>query len=115
MLEQAPSANSALLARADILARIIGFFSTALGIVTTAIIILFVGLYLAADPELYRRGLIHLVPVSKRRRAEEVCDALGSTPRWWLLGRVLSMSVVSVATTFGLWLLGILRHWHSDS
>jgi predicted PurR-regulated permease PerM len=106
LLDRAPAANQ-LIGRTDILARVTGLFSTALGIVATVVIVLFVGIYLAIDPGLYRRGLIHLVAISKRRRAEEVCDAVGSTLRWWLLGRLLSMVMVSIATAIGLWLLGI--------
>jgi predicted PurR-regulated permease PerM len=107
LLARAPSANQLVLGRTDILARVTGLFSTALGIVTTVVIVLFVGVYLAVDPGLYRRGLVRLVAINKRRRAEEVCDAVGATLRWWLLGRLLSMVLVSVATTVGLWLLGI--------
>jgi predicted PurR-regulated permease PerM len=106
LLERAPSANQ-MIRRTDILARVTGLFSTALGIVATVVIVLFVGIYLAADPGLYRRGLVHLVAVHRRKRAEDVCDAVGATLRWWLLGRLLSMIVVSIATTVGLWLLGI--------
>jgi predicted PurR-regulated permease PerM len=107
LLAQAPSANQFLLGRADVLARITGFFSTVLGVITTLVVILFVGLYAAADPGTYRQGLIRLVPLGGRRRAQEVYDALGRTLRWWLLGRLLDMTVVSVVTTAGLWLLGI--------
>lgn len=107
LLERAPSASQLLFGRADIVGRVSGVYFVALGIVTTVVIVLFVGLYLAADPGLYRRGLLHLVPIDKRGRADEICDALGRMLRWWLLSRLLSMTLVSIATTIGLWLLGI--------
>ncbi len=107
LLERAPLANQLILGRTDVLTRVTGAFSTLLGIATTVGIVLFVGIYLAVDPGLYRRGLVRLNPLNKRSRAEEVCDAVGHTLRWWLLGRLFSMVVVGIATTVGLWLLGI--------
>jgi predicted PurR-regulated permease PerM len=107
LLKSGSSANELLLGRADILARVSSIFSTALGMITTLVIVLFVGGYLAADPAMYRKGLVQLIPIDKRTRAHEVLDAVGRTLRWWLIGRLISMILVSLATVLGLWLLGI--------
>jgi predicted PurR-regulated permease PerM len=73
----------------------------------SVVVIVVIGLYTATEPEVYTDGLIRLVPVEGRKRAREVLDALGSTLRWWLFGRVVSMSVVGVLTTVGLWLMAV--------
>jgi predicted PurR-regulated permease PerM len=70
-------------------------------------IILALGLYLAIDPELYMRGMLRLLPIRKRHRAEEILRAIGSTLRSWLLGQLVAMTMIGVATGIGLWLLGI--------
>ena len=93
--------------RGNLLGRVSGVFSTTLGVVTNVVVILFIGIYLAVDPELYRRGLLHLVPLRGRDRAGEVLHAAGHTLRWWLLARLLTMTVVGVLTAAGLWLLDI--------
>lgn len=71
------------------------------------LIILFVGLYVAAQPALYQRGLRRLVPVAGRQRADEVLLEVVSVLRWWLIGKVLSMVLVGVLTTVGLWWLDV--------
>jgi predicted PurR-regulated permease PerM len=96
-----PQANGEMVDRA---ARV---FSTTLGAIANVFIVLFVGLYLAFDPGLYRRGLLKLVPSERRKRAEEILDSVGRTLRYWLLGRAVSMVVVGIVTTIGLWLLGV--------
>jgi predicted PurR-regulated permease PerM len=71
------------------------------------LVILFVGFYVAAQPGLYHRGIRRLVPIHARKRADHVLYAVVSVLRWWLLGKLLSMTVVGVLTTVGLWLLGV--------
>lgn len=66
-----------------------------------------VGLYVASQPDLYRRGLLRLVPVRGRARADEVLREIAEVLRWWLLGTLASMTVVGVLTTVGLWWLGV--------
>lgn len=66
-----------------------------------------VGLYLAADPRLYRSGLVRLVPPHHRERIEEALFASGQALSRWLLGQGVSMLFVGASTALGLWLLDI--------
>ncbi len=106
-LLDAPSARQLASGQLGLLGRVTGLFSTALGAVANLVVILFVGLYVAADPGLYRRGFIHLVPRGRRDRAGEVLDELDVKLGRWLLGRVFNMTVVGAMTAAGLWLLGV--------
>lgn len=106
-LAQVPNANEIMPDKADVLARVTGVFSTTFGAIANFFILLFIGLYIAAEPRLYTDGLIRLVPLNRRQRAREVLDEVGSTLRWWLIGKVASMIVVGVSTVVGLWLLDI--------
>lgn len=83
------------------------FFSTSLGALANVAIILFLGVYFAAEPDLYLNGIVRLVPQPRRARAREVLQTLGYTLRWWLVGQLLTMTVVGVLTTVGLLLLGV--------
>lgn len=107
ILSQARAPAEMLSGRMGLLSQVTGFFSTALGVVANAVVVLFVGLYLAADPELYRRGLLRLLPLATRDRAREVLDTLGAMLRRWLVGRFVGMIAVGVTTGAGLWLLDI--------
>lgn len=71
------------------------------------VVILIVGIYMAIDPGLYLRGVLHLFSPSIRPRAEEVMHATARTMRRWLGAQLVSMTVVGVLTGTGLWILGI--------
>lgn len=83
------------------------FFSGLLGALGNVVIILFVGIYFAAQPHLYIEGFVTLVPPSKRARAREVLDELSRTLARWLLGKAASMLLVGVASAAGLALLDV--------
>ena len=70
-------------------------------------LVVFIGLYLAASPEVYRRGVLALVPATRRSRADRVLDVLGRTLQRWLVGKVVSMALIGTLTGAGLALLGI--------
>ncbi len=74
---------------------------------TSVLVILFVGLYAAYDPELYRRGLLKLFPFEKRAVANDVLVAIRSDLGRWIVGRFASMAVVGLLTGIGLWVLGV--------
>lgn len=74
---------------------------------TGAIVIVFVGLYVAYDPTLYETGLIKLVPRDRRTRAAELLAKVRSALRRWIVARLISMTIVGVLTAIGLSLLGV--------
>ncbi|MGH7279628.1 MAG: AI-2E family transporter [Candidatus Rokuibacteriota bacterium] len=82
-------------------------FGLTVGGIVSLVIVTFVGLYVAANPGLYARGIVRLVPPARRERAREVLAALRSTLQWWLIGQVIVMAVVGVLTGVGLWRLGM--------
>ena len=91
----------------NFLARITGTFSTTLNALTHTVFIVFVGVFLASNPALYRAGFLKLVPPQRRERAAEVTDEVVQTLREWLLGRFVSMAVIGVVAGVGLWLIGV--------
>ena len=84
-----------------------GFLSVSVEAVTTLFVILFLGIYLAASPQIYLRGATHLFPLSQRGRVGELFEKVGTTLGHWLLGQMLSMLVVGTLIAVGLTLLGI--------
>jgi predicted PurR-regulated permease PerM len=71
------------------------------------IYIIFVGLYLAAAPRQYRRGLLWLLPAEARERVGRILDSVGLSLKYFLFGRLFSMAVIAACSIVGLWLLGI--------
>lgn len=76
------------------------------GIADTLLVIVG-GIYLAAQPQLYREGTLKLIPPGGRARVEQALDDCWNALRLWLGGRLVSMTVVGTLTGTGLWLLGI--------
>jgi predicted PurR-regulated permease PerM len=83
------------------------FASGTFGAVTDLIVILFLGLYLAAEPDLYRNGALRLIPRAGRARAAAALDASGRALRKWLMGQLSAMAAVGVLTFIALKILGM--------
>ena len=83
------------------------FFAGIVGALGNVAIITFVGIYFAAAPRQYLRGLIKLIPQRKRARADEVLHTIGDELGRWLLGKFTSMVLVGIMTTVGLYLLDV--------
>lgn len=112
LLDEIPPPNewSGLLSSSrggSLMGRVSGIFSGVLGALVNFIVVIVIGCYVAAEPRLYRRGIIHLVPPAYRPRAREVLDELDSTLGRWLIGRIVLMFVNGGLTTLGLWLLDV--------
>jgi predicted PurR-regulated permease PerM len=75
--------------------------------ITDAVLILAGGVYLAAQPGLYRHGVLLLFPRSARPLAGDALDDSGRALRLWLMGQLVSMALVGLLTGIGLWLLGV--------
>ena len=63
--------------------------------------------FLAADPTAYERGLLLLVPQSRRAVFDEALDDTAHTLRLWLRGKVLVMTALGVIAGVGLSLAGV--------
>lgn len=86
---------------------IAGAASVTVAALTGLIVVLFIGIYLAMDPGLYRRGLLLLVPERHRERLARTLAATGESLWSWLLGQFIAMVAVGSLTTIGLLLLGV--------
>lgn len=72
------------------------------GFVGHVVVMFFVGLYLAFDPEIYVRTLLRLFPVNRRDQVRAAFFAAGDALRKWLIGQLASMAIVGVLTGVGL-------------
>lgn len=91
----------------DTLTRAGGLLSSTVGAMGGFLVFLFIALFVAFEPELYRRGFLRLVPIRARSRASDVLTKAGHALRMWMAGKLLAMLVVGLSTWLGLVLLGI--------
>jgi predicted PurR-regulated permease PerM len=82
-------------------------FSSTVSILGGLIVLLFVAIFVAADPGLYHHGLMHLFPHRARRKAGEVLSATATTLRRWLVMQMIGMVVIGSVTTVVLLLLDV--------
>ncbi|MEO6001749.1 MAG: AI-2E family transporter, partial [Opitutus sp.] len=87
-------------------AKVVGNFAKVAGItagvVGHGVVMFFVGLYLAFDPDVYVRGVVRLFPTNRRKQVGAALTAAGEALRKWLVGQLASMAVVGVLTGIGL-------------
>jgi len=106
LLDQAPNGQEAL-SRIARFAPVPGLISGIGEFLVNVVVIFFVGIFGAAQPDLYRAGLLHLLPPSQRQRAGEAVDVVTLNLRWWLVGEIWLMVILWLTTTAGLWMIGV--------
>jgi predicted PurR-regulated permease PerM len=70
-------------------------------------IVLFLGLAFAAQPSIYRTGLLFMAPAKHRARATVIVDRIGDTLERWLIAQIITMAAVFLVTWIGLSIIGI--------
>jgi predicted PurR-regulated permease PerM len=70
-------------------------------------IVLFLGLNFAAQPSVYRNGLLYMAPARHRARATLIVDRIGQTLERWLIAQMTTMFAVFAVTWIGLAIIGI--------
>jgi predicted PurR-regulated permease PerM len=71
------------------------------------ILILMMSVYIGAEPDTYKNGLLHLFPKRKRERMDEVLSEMSTMLRKWLVTQLIAMLVIGVASTIALLILGV--------
>ena len=106
LLQRAPEPSEMVPAASTALEPVTGIFTTLFGLASSTLLVLAVALFLAVSPRIYLDGALRLVHPGHRDRAERFLNAAGRALNWWMVGRLVSMTVVGVLTTAGLWIVG---------
>jgi predicted PurR-regulated permease PerM len=89
------------------LSRIGGFVLSTASLIGGLGLVLFLGLYLAAEPQVYLTGIRRFVPKSERAIFDACAESAARVLRWWLISQMFSMIAVGMIVTIGLWALGV--------
>jgi predicted PurR-regulated permease PerM len=73
-----------------------------LGGVGNVLIVIFGGIYLAADPGMYRDGALRLLPPTRRAQVGRALDDAGRDLKKWLVAQLIVMAAVGIMTAIGL-------------
>ena len=72
--------------------------SSVLGTVTNLAMMLVLGIFIAAEPRLYERGVAWMLPLAERTHFYGTAEKMGSVLRRLMAGRLLGMAVEGVGT-----------------
>lgn len=75
--------------------------------VLNALLVLIGALFFAADPKIYERGFLYLVPPRHRPAVEDALFDVGGTLKLWLKAQLIQMTAMGVLVGIGLWLAGV--------
>jgi len=78
--------------------RLTSAVGSALGAVTSGILIIVIGIFIAAEPRLYDRGFAWMLPVRHRTRFYLISNLVGATLRRLLAGRLVGMGFEGLFT-----------------
>jgi predicted PurR-regulated permease PerM len=87
--------------------RSLAFFSSSLGVLLNFLLVIVLTLMLLAQPTSYRKAFVRLFPSFYRRRADGILDKCEFALGKWIIGALISMSVVAGLSVIGLWALGV--------
>lgn len=73
----------------------------------SVVVVFFVGVYGALQPQLYVQALLAVVPARHEERVRAVIGRIRHDLARWLFGRVVAMAFVAVSTTIAFALLGL--------
>jgi predicted PurR-regulated permease PerM len=83
------------------------FITSTVEVVAGLLLIIFLSIYFAADPDLYRRGALVLLPTRRRERGSLVLDRIATVLRKWLVTQLIAMAVIGTVTTIVLLILHV--------
>jgi predicted PurR-regulated permease PerM len=107
LLKSAPQLTQSFAQAGGFSRGLTGLVSGVASVLEAALVILIVGIFGAAEPNVYRNGLLYLIPPGRRPRVAQALDAVVTDLRRWLLGELCLMVMIGLTTALGLWLLGI--------
>lgn len=82
-------------------------FSSSFGIVSDLYIVLLMGIFFTADPMLYKRGIIHLLPPKAKDKGDQLLDKFVTVLKKWLKGQIIGFFFIAIFTGIGLWIMGM--------
>jgi predicted PurR-regulated permease PerM len=84
-----------------------GFLKLSSNFLEALVIMVISAAYLAAQPRLYRDGLIWLFPPRAHAHAAAIIDGIGEALRLWLLGQLFEMVLIGALSTLAVSIIGV--------
>lgn len=80
---------------------------TGIDVAVGLLLVVFGGIYLGAEPRLYRDGAVALLPPARQALGSRALELGAYAMRRWLLSQLIDMLIVGLLTGIGLWVTGV--------
>ena len=91
----------------DVGTQLLGFFSTAAGVLSGLLVVLVVAIYTAANPSLYTSAVVRLFDHEHQAFVRETLERMGRTLLAWLKGVGIAVVLLGVMAAVGLTVIGV--------
>jgi predicted PurR-regulated permease PerM len=83
------------------------FVSNTVAAIAAFFLLLFLAIYIGAEPEVYRRWMMSVVPAASRAQTRRVFDEISTVLRKWLVTQLVAMVVIGTVSFIALLLLDV--------
>jgi len=83
------------------------FFTGSFGVLSDLYVVLLFAIFFTADPMLYKKGFIRLLPPKAKQKGKKLLDELNAVLKKWIKAQILGFFFIAVFTGIGLWILGM--------
>jgi len=87
--------------------RMLSWGNSLFTLLTSLIVLIVAGVFLAAEPDKYRRGLLRIAEQLRLRHFERALDAVGRALTLWMAGKLAAMTIIGALSAAAAWVLGL--------
>jgi predicted PurR-regulated permease PerM len=107
LLRQSPGSGQVADGFSFAITRIGGIVVSSATVLAGLVIVLSLSIYFASEPGLYYNGLRRAFPAAYRDKLDACTASIAGILRWWVLAKLISMSMVGILIGIGLWIVGV--------
>ena len=107
LLRQSPGSSQVSDGFTFALTRIGGIVVSSATILAGLVIVFSLSVYFSAEPGMYYNGLRRVVPEEHREKLDACAASVAQILRWWVLAKLISMTMVGVLISIGLGIVGV--------
>jgi predicted PurR-regulated permease PerM len=107
LLRLSPGSSQASEGFSFAITRIGGIVVSSVTILIGLFIVFSLSVYFSAEPGMYYNGLRRVVPEEHREKLDACAASVAQILRWWVLAKLISMTMVGVLVSIGLAIVGV--------
>ena len=107
LLRQSPGAEQVSSGFSFAITRIGGIVVSSATVIAGLIIVFSLSIYLCSEPGIYYNGIRRVVPEEHRTKLDDCAASVAQILRFWVLAKLISMTMVGVLISIGLWIVGV--------